>query len=219
MATGQQRAVDPGSRTIAIVPVRSLEGAKSRLGEVLDPEERRDLVVDLLQRTVRALVDSAEVDAVIVVSRDEEALDIARGLSAVGLRQTGGGLNASLEQARDAAVDLGASSLIVVPGDIPSIAASIVDELLQSLPGTSEAARLVGLVPDRHGRGTNLLLLRPPTVIPFAFGGDSRVAHRELAGAAGARYEEREGPLSLDLDTPDDLIVAGFERAEGVGSA
>ena len=52
--------------------------------------------------------------------------------------------------------------------------------------------------------------------IPFAFGGDSRIAHRELAASAGARYVEREGPLSLDLDTPDDLIASGFERIEGI---
>ncbi len=204
----------PASRTIAIVPVRSLEGAKSRLGEVLDPEERRDLVVDLLRRTTRALRDATTIDTFIVVSRDEDALDIARDSGGIALRQTLGGLNSALEQARDTAIDLGATALVVVPGDIPLIEAPIVDDLVRSLPGPDATPRLVVLVPDRHGRGTNLLVLRPAGVIPFAFGGDSRSAHRDLAAAAGACYLERGGILSLDLDTPDDLIVADSARAQ-----
>lgn len=201
-----------------MVPVRSLEGAKSRLGEVLDPEERRDLVVELLGRTIDALRGAEGVDSVIVVSRDEAALDIARARGAIALRQTRGGLNAALEEARAMALDLGATTLLVVPGDIPAISAGAVDDLLRSLPPASgtpaaaDARGVVALVSDRHGRGTNVLLLAPPDLIAFAFGGDSRVAHRELALGAGAQYLEREGPLSLDLDTPDDLIAAGFER-------
>jgi 2-phospho-L-lactate guanylyltransferase len=62
-------------------------------------------------------------------------------------------------------------------------------------------------VPDRHGRGTNALFLRPPDVIASAFGGDSREAHAQRAHAAGARYLERDGPLGIDLDTPDDLLL------------
>ena len=95
----------PASRTIAVVPVRSLEGAKSRLGEVLDAEERRDLVVELLGRTIDALRGAEGIDAVIVVSRDEAALDIARASGVIALRQTRGGLNAALEEARATALD------------------------------------------------------------------------------------------------------------------
>jgi 2-phospho-L-lactate/phosphoenolpyruvate guanylyltransferase len=64
----------------------------------------------------------------------------------------------------------------------------------------------VVLVPDRHGRGTNALAIAPPAAIEFAFGGDSRDAHRDAATRAGARYVELDGPLTLDLDTPDDLL-------------
>jgi 2-phospho-L-lactate guanylyltransferase len=67
---------------------------------------------------------------------------------------------------------------------------------------------LVALVPDRHGRGTNALLVAPPAAIEFAFGGDSRAAHADCAAQAGARYVEIDGPLTLDLDTPDDLLQA-----------
>ena len=66
---------------------------------------------------------------------------------------------------------------------------------------------LVVLAPDRHGRGTNALLLAPPDAIEFGFGGDSRAAHAACAEETGARYVELDGQLSLDLDTPDDLLL------------
>jgi 2-phospho-L-lactate guanylyltransferase len=67
---------------------------------------------------------------------------------------------------------------------------------------------VVAIVGDRHGRGTNALLLAPPDVIDVHFGGDSRDAHTAAAGAAGARLVELDGPLTEDLDTPDDLLLA-----------
>jgi 2-phospho-L-lactate guanylyltransferase len=75
-------------------------------------------------------------------------------------------------------------------------------------PGHEAVGRLVTLIPDQHGRGTNALLLAPPSVIRPAFGEDSRTAHRAAAAAAGARWLELDGPLALDVDTPADLAIA-----------
>lgn len=190
---------------IAIVPVRGLEGAKSRLGEVLDAEERRDLVVELLDRTVRAAVGADGVDSVFVVSSDPDALAIAEAAGGRGVRERGAGLNGSLAEARARAVAEGAAAVLILPGDLPSIDPAAVTSVLRAADGTSP---VVALVTDRHHRGTNALLLAPPGIIPFAFGGDSRAAHAALARDAGARYVELVGPLSLDLDTPDDLLRA-----------
>lgn len=214
MDPGNLRA---GHRTIAIVPVRALEGAKSRLGDVLDAEERRDLVVGLLARTLEALGGASGIDAAVVVSSDEAVLEIARDHGAIPLRQLGGGLNAALEQARTVAVELGAGQVVVLPGDLPAVTAAAIDRLVDAVGEApdGESAGAVILVPDRHGRGTNALVLRPPGVIPFAFGGDSRLAHAGLARAAGARYEELGGPLDLDVDTPEDLLLADAASAAG----
>ena len=76
---------------------------------------------------------------------------------------------------------------------------------------------LVAIVPDRHGRGTNALVLRPPDVIDFCFGGDSWQAHLEAARAADATIETLDGPLTLDIDTPEDLLLAQAETPEAVG--
>lgn len=190
---------------VVLVPVRALEGAKSRLGEVLDAEERRDLVVELLDRTVRAAAAADGVDGVLVVSTDPEVLGVAERAGARTLREHGSGLNGSLAEARTRAIDDGAAAILVLPGDLPSIDPPAVVAIVEAAAG---AGPVVVLVTDRHRRGTNALLLAPPGVIPFAFGGDSRAAHAALARATGARYVELEGPLSLDLDTPDDLLIA-----------
>jgi 2-phospho-L-lactate guanylyltransferase len=63
-------------------------------------------------------------------------------------------------------------------------------------------------VPDHHGTGTNALLVAPADAIPFCFGEGSRAAHAAAAEVAGASYVELDGPLSFDLDTPEDLLDA-----------
>ena len=72
-------------------------------------------------------------------------------------------------------------------------------------------------MPDRHGRGTNALLLAPPDVIDVCFGGDSHAAHAAAAADAGARFIDLGGPLTYDLDTPDDLLLDQAQAAESVG--
>lgn len=192
-------------RIVAVVPVGELERAKSRLGEVLDAEERRDLVIGLLERTLAATVASSRIAETIVVTPDDEVASIAQSAGARVIHQADRGLNHGLDEAREAAVDAGATALLVLPADLPGVSPAAVDTLLATLD--EARSPLVAIVPDRHGRGTNSLLLAPPGVIDFAFGGDSRVAHRHAADAASTRVVELDGPLSLDIDTPEDLLL------------
>src|SRR5438093_585798 len=94
---------------------------------------------------------------------------------------------------------------------MPDSIAPTRDRVVAIIPvGTLDDPRrpLVAIVPDRHGRGTNALLLAPPDAIDTCFGGDSRAAHAAAAREAGAALVELDGPLTLDLDTPDDLLLA-----------
>jgi 2-phospho-L-lactate/phosphoenolpyruvate guanylyltransferase len=196
------------SHLVAIVPVRSIEGAKSRLGEPLDPEERGDLVLALLQRTVQSAASARGVAGVVVVSKDPGAIAVARAAGVEGLMQRTEGLNEGLAEARDLA---GATAILVLPADLPNISAAEVARLVDAggEMATHEPERpVVVLVPDQHGSGTNALLLAPPAVIPFMFGESSRFAHAAAARAAGASYAEVTGALAFDLDTPDDLLAA-----------
>lgn len=202
------------SRTFAIVPVRSLGGAKSRLGEPLDAEERADLVMALLTRTVEAALAAKRLAGVIVVSMDEELLGRARNLGAMTLLQKIGALNEGLDEARSmvgGAVGAQAKAIVVLPADLPGVTASAIDRLVEAAQAAASAEperAVVVLVTDRHGSGTNALLTTPPDAIPFRFGPGSRESHRTAASLVGATYVELDGPLSFDLDTADDLLEA-----------
>ena len=196
------------TRIAAVIPVGSLEGAKSRLGEQLDAEERQDLVEGFLARTVVAALAVDRLADVLVVSPDRAVLARAADLGARTLRQRSRGLNAGLREARADVVAGGAEAVLILPIDLPLVTPEEIARVVEPLGDeqASDRQRVVVLVTDRHGTGTNVLALRPPEVIDVAFGPGSRAAHRRAAEASEATYVEVDGPLMVDLDTPDDLV-------------
>jgi 2-phospho-L-lactate guanylyltransferase len=209
-------------RITAIIPVAALEGAKTRLGETLDAEERQELVTGLLTRTVVTALAVTRLDDVLVVSPDPEVLARTAALGARTLRQRSRGLNPGIRDARDDAMAGGAEAVVILPIDLPFVTKAAIEAILKPLTRepapTGEPARTVVLVPDRHGTGTNALALSPPDVIDVAFGPGSRAAHRHRAEAALARYVElADSPLAVDLDTPDDLVLIESTGPERLG--
>ena len=202
----------PVTRITAIVPVAAIEGAKTRLGGSLDAEERHDLVVRLLSRTLAALLAVRRLDGVVVISPDRTVLRLAADLGARTLRQRTTGLNDGLREARDDATAGGAEAIVIVPIDLPFITPAAIDAVLDALLDEGESA--VVLAPDRHGTGTNTLAMRPPDVIDVGFGNGSRAVHAAAAVAARAIYREVKGLLSVDLDTPEDLVFIESAEAE-----
>lgn len=196
------------SRTWALVPIRGLETAKTRLGEDLDAEERLDLVTELLRRTLVATRDAARIDGTIVVTMDPAAAGLAKAHGAIGLVERAPGLNEAIVAARSVAIARGATAVLVLPADLPAAAPEYVEALVETAAGFAAPHGLVALVPDHHLAGTNVLLLSPAGIIEPAFGVDSRRGHQRAATAAGARYVELDSPLSLDVDTADDLLAA-----------
>jgi 2-phospho-L-lactate guanylyltransferase len=121
------------------------------------------------------------------------------------------GQSAAAERGIEAALALGAERVLLVPGDCPALDPAEVGGLLADpQPGTV-------IVPDRHGTGTNALLLAPPTAIAPAFGPGSFARHRALAGEA-ARVAELPS-LGLDVDTPGDLAALRAALAARPGGA
>ncbi len=190
-------------RTSVVVPVQAFDHAKSRLGAVLDPEERRDLVEHLLRGTVTAALATPGVVEVLVVSPDPEVLALAEASGARPVLQQSRGLNPALHEARAVATG---DRLLVLPADLPGLTASDVASVIAA--GDAAGSPSVVLAPDRHGRGTNALLLDPPDAIDPAFGGDSRAGHAWLAASADIAFVEVPGILDLDVDTPEDLLLA-----------
>ena len=205
------------SRIAAVIPVGTFEGAKSRLGDALDAEERQDLTERLLAQTVAAALTLERLADVLVVSPDREVLRRAADQGARTLRQRSRGLNAGLAEGRADVVAGGADAILVLPIDLAFVSSEAIADVLDPLIRSGSSAAVV-LVSDRHGTGTNALALRPPAVIEFAFGPGSRRAHREAAEAAGAAYTEIGGPLTFDIDTPADLVLVESMAPEGIGA-
>jgi 2-phospho-L-lactate guanylyltransferase len=209
---------DLGS-TWALVPLRGLEDAKTRLGAELDPEERLELVVAMATRTLAATRDAPVIAGTVLVTADPAAAELAATFGARTIVQRLPGLNAALREARAVAVDLGATAILVLPIDLPAISPESLAGLVADAADALRAGRpLVVAVADRHDRGTNALLVSPPAAIEPAFGEGSLAAHTAAAIAAGAVVRRHGGPLTIDVDTGADLLVAEAAGIAGVAT-
>jgi 2-phospho-L-lactate/phosphoenolpyruvate guanylyltransferase len=205
-------------RTVAILPVKRFSAAKQRLDQTLNPGTRTRLAESMLTDVLIALRRSKRVESVIVVTAEPAAEALARGYEAAILaegEEAGHSHAAMLGMAE--AVRLEADRVLLVPGDCPALDPAEVDALLAPAPAS---ARDVLVVPDRHGTGTNALVLTPPTVMEPAFGPGSRERHERLAADAGATCAVREVPsLMLDVDTGEDLDALRALLASHTGNA
>jgi len=197
----------------ALVPVKRLAQAKSRLRAVLSDGQRRDFVLAMLEDVLRLALGQQAIATTAVVSPDEEVLAFARRLGAQPFHEPspGRGLNAALAFAAEALVRQGAGGLLVLPADVPLAAPADIEAVLAAW---QEAA--VVLCPS-HSGGTGALALRPPQAIPFRFGPRSFAAHRRAAVERGLPVAVVSLPgLALDIDRPQDLpfvLAAGGSRS------
>jgi 2-phospho-L-lactate guanylyltransferase len=190
-------------RTLAVLPVKSFDRAKQRLSAGLDPQSRQELAEVMFLDVLEALGASA-VDEVVVVSGGATARRIAHDWGAAAVEDRDEGHNAAATLGVRAARAVGAQRVLLVPGDCPALDPAELDELLAySLPPPSAV-----IVPDRHGTGTNALLLTPPRALAPSFGPGSCQRHLEHARDAGIEAEVVAVPsLALDIDTPEDLAA------------
>jgi 2-phospho-L-lactate guanylyltransferase len=187
----------------AIVPVKPLKRGKSRLAGILTEEERTQLNQDLLEKTLKTLSEIKELDQVLVVSRDPHALTIARNYGAKTVQEDGQPhLNTALTRATVMAQLHSPHGVLVLPADLPLLTP---DDVL-ALIDRAVRPPVVVIAPDRHRKGTNALLMVPPSLIEYDFGDGSFERHCERARQVGAKLEIVELPsLALDLDLPEDL--------------
>ena len=193
-------------QTWAIVPVKPLGAAKSRLAGVLEPVERADLARRFLVHTLTVLTACGGIDQILVISADPLVWDLAAQYGAQCYYEPDTpGLNASLRRAANRAVSGGADAILIVPTDLPLLNETLLEQVLDRI----DKPPVVIVAPDRHRKGTNIMLQSPPKLIPFSYGVGSFQTHLENAGAAGAAVKVLEIPeLALDIDSPADLEKA-----------
>jgi 2-phospho-L-lactate guanylyltransferase len=204
-------------RTVAVLPIKTFSRAKQRLGSGLAREARAALAVAMTRDVLTALTAVAELAGIVVVTAEPQAVAAARAAGADVVHDPEeGGQSMAAMRGVTAALQSGAERVLLVPGDCPTLAAEEVSELLAA--DTPPPA--VTIVADRHGTGTNALLLAPPRAIVPAFGPGSRARHEQLGAAAGAQVQVLRLPsLELDVDTPGDLDALRAALAARPGGA
>jgi 2-phospho-L-lactate/phosphoenolpyruvate guanylyltransferase len=196
--------------------VKRFGAAKQRLAAGMDGERRRELAEAMVGDVLEAIGEARAVERTIVVSGEPaaERLAAAAGADLVPDPEDRGHVEAALAGIARAE-QLGAGCVVLLAGDCPLLDPRELDRLLTGVPD-----HYVGIVPDRHGTGTNALVLSPPSAIAPAFGEDSCARHVAAARQAGVPYGVEElGSLGLDLDTPADLIALTRELEARRGRA
>jgi 2-phospho-L-lactate guanylyltransferase len=189
--------------TWAIIPVKPLNRAKSRLSAVLKPEQRRHLAETMFRHVLEVVTAVPQIRGVLVISRDSKALAIARDYGAKTVQETGTPeLNAALERATQVIQSWGADSVLVLPADLPLVTVADVTEIIhlgRTMPS-------VVIATDQNQDGTNALFMRPPGIIDYAYGSGSYARHRQQAEAEEIEVKVYHSEqLALDIDVSDDL--------------
>jgi 2-phospho-L-lactate guanylyltransferase len=198
-------------KATAVLPVKRFDAAKQRLAAGIDESRRRELAAAMVADVLDAIGEARSIERLVVVSGDPIAQELAAkaGAEVVPDPEDAGHVEAAQAGIARAEAE-GAERVALLAGDCPLLDPRELDRLLTGVPGS-----YVGIVSDRHGTGTNALLLSPPDAIVPAFGEGSRARHVEAAREAGIPFGIEELPsIELDLDTPADVIALTRELAK-----
>jgi 2-phospho-L-lactate guanylyltransferase len=203
-------------KATAILPVKRFGAAKSRLAAGIERERRAMLAAAMLEDVLEAIAAARTIERTIVVTAEPHAAELAGAAGAEVLSDFADEGHSEAALAGIAAAEArGADCVVLLPIDCPLLDPRELDRLLTGVPG-----HYVAVVPDRHGTGTNALVLAPPSAIRPAFGEGSCARHVAAAREAGVPYGVEElASLGLDLDTPADVVALTRELEANPGRA
>jgi 2-phospho-L-lactate/phosphoenolpyruvate guanylyltransferase len=185
----------------ALLPVKSPQNAKQRLGGFLSAEQREKLARILYKQTLAALCQGKGIDRVVVVTNDSDVAEHACSSGALVFEENEQvSHSVSADAACLRAIELGATTVLLVPIDVPLVTPADFSRLA--------AAARPGLivVPSADGTGTNAMVRTPPDVIESRFGPGSCRAHLDQARLKNVPADILRLPgLMFDIDTPEDV--------------
>jgi len=205
-------------KVTALVPVKGFSSAKQRLSPLLDAAGRELLAEVMFRDVLRQVVNAHGLTETYVVTGNDKVAEIAISLGSQVIREKAEkGETAAVDFARLELKRSGCEAVLIIPGDMPLVRSSDIEEILAQIPkGAASPCAL--LVPSHDRMGTNALLLAPPDIIKLRFGYDSFIYHMSQVLAQGLplRFFENER-IALDIDEPKDLerfLSFGFEDSE-----
>ncbi|HKU50589.1 MAG TPA: 2-phospho-L-lactate guanylyltransferase [Nitrososphaera sp.] len=203
-------------KVFAIVPVKRLENAKTRLSTILSEDDRSRLSYMMTRETLRRLGACTQLERVIVVSSDERAKELASLHGATFLHEEkDNGVNAAVSLADKYCLDHRADASIVVPQDLPLLDPQEISTVCELAELES---RCIVICPSQRYDGTNLLLRKPPSAIPTFFDSNSyenHIAEAKKNGMSVRLFMSKK--LMLDVDTPEDARQLLLLQQESAG--
>ena len=185
----------------ALVPVKSLKMAKSRLAPYVSQTQREILVLDMLHHVLCVLLDSELFERVSVVSADDRVLEQAEMWGAQSLIEEQHGHNQALRAAALRIKADGVTALLTISADLPLLSIQETRSLLEQ-----SVRHDIVLAASKDGTGTNAILERPPLAVPYGFGPNS--LHRYTKAARQWHLSHtiyHSVGTAFDVDTIDDL--------------
>ena len=195
--------------TWVLIPVKTPQRSKTRLLPVLEAKECARLCLAMLEDVLQAAGAAESVAGIAVVTADETAAALARDAGAEIIDDEADDLCGALDAAARKLAARGVHAVVVLPADVPTVAAADIDALVGKHVGG------LTICPAIRDGGTNALICSPPDAVPFCFGRDSARKHGERAAQEGVPFERVAQPAFFrDVDLPEDLVwLAGQERA------
>lgn len=184
-----------------IIPIKILDQAKSRLSKWLPNEIRKQFSLAMFQDVIKTVTLSDKVQEVVVVSNDPIVSQLVETFGAILLPEKTHGLNNTVSEAIDWCAEKGATSVLILPADIPLISVKDLDKIYC----LGEKASMI-ITPSRDEKGTNALLLKPPKIISTFYGPLSFKKHIQEAKRFDIKFFCYRSPrIALDIDTVNDL--------------
>jgi len=199
-------------KIVAIIPVKTFSKAKTRLN--LSLNQREDLCRIMLEEVVGTISNTKNIDKIILVSKDEEALKLTKKFGVKEIFDDDeSGVNHAVSLADSYLENNEWDTSIVFPQDIPFIQSADIEDLIQF----SKSTQSISVVPSRRFDGTNALLRRPHNLMKTHYDEDSYKIHLEVGKSMTSNTSlillRR---IMLDVDNQEDLkfLLSHSEKPE-----
>lgn len=188
----------------AVIPMKSLHSAKSRLSNILTAQQRKNLAMYLLNTTIKELKESNFISEIVIVSSDEAVKNYSSINNLTFVKDSDKGVNEAVILADKYCVDNGINANIVIPQDLPFISVKEIDEICTI---SNKYHKCIIICPSKRFDGTNILFRKPPGVIKTHYDNNSYMNHLKEASKFKIPIESLDiVKLRFDLDTKEDLL-------------
>ena len=188
----------------AVIPMKSLHSAKSRLSNILTAQQRKNLAMYLLNATIKELKKSNFISEIVIVSSDEAVKNYSSLNNLTFVKDSDQGVNKAVILADKYCIDNGINANIVIPQDLPFISAKEIDEICTI---SNKYHKCIIICPSKRFDGTNILFRKPPGVIKTHYDDNSYMNHLKEAFKFKIPIESLDiVKLRFDLDTKEDLL-------------